>query len=218
MARSARIVLPGYPHHLILRGNNRRRLVSHPDDHHLLLELMAAARERTECQVHVLCMMTNHLHLVAVPPRQTALSEFVKGFAQRYAWLRNRAHDSTGKLFEERFISIPILSERQLAITTAYIELNPVRAGVVDSPAQYAWSTYGLHTNGPSALPPHLWTPSQWFASLGRDAAERAHEYAAWVDLCETRGEFPEPEDLIEWAERTGAGPLPRRPDSSLAI
>lgn len=218
MARKARIVLPSHPHHVILRGNNRRRLFSRPDDRRLFVHLTAASAERFDCKVNGFCAMTNHVHLVANPPVASALSQFVKCFAERYALLRNRAQGSSGKLFEERFVSIPILSERQLAVTLAYIELNPVRAGLVEHPSEYRWSTYALHTGRASALLPRLWTPSDWYRELGWDAAERAREYAAWVDWCATKGERPEREDIAKWAEKRVDGVVPRRPDNSPAI
>jgi putative transposase len=203
MARPPRIVASGAPNHVILRGNNRRRLFSGVPDIRLLLFLLGLALEDCDgnCALHALCVMTNHLHLIATPRDPPSLSNFVKRFSQRYAQARNRACGATGKLFEQRYVSIPIADERQLAVTTAYIELNPVRAGMVDTPGEYPWSTYALHAGERSAISPSLWTPSTWYESLSLDPVVRATEYVEWMRWCIERDERPGDIDLIGKAE-----------------
>src|SRR5581483_10875885 len=123
----SRVIIPGLPHHLILRGNNRRRLFSYPTEYSRFLWDMWRAQRRAPVAVHAIMLMKNHVHLIVTPPDADTLAGWVRGFAQRYAQLRNARRSGSGKLFEERFTRIPIRSERQLAVTMAYLDLNPVR-------------------------------------------------------------------------------------------
>jgi putative transposase len=119
------------------------------------------------------------------PPEPLALSQLIHRFSQRYAVYRNASRGGTGKVFEERFTSVPIRSDRQLAATLAYVELNPVRAGLGREPADYRWTTYRLHTgirgfrNGEPF--DGLWTPSSWYLRLGPTPPDRARAYADFV-------------------------------------
>jgi putative transposase len=206
--RQTRVVIPDLPHHLYARGNNRRRLFSYPKDYLRFLALLDEARKKTGCLIHALTLMTNHIHLVVTPPDHAKLPRFVHSFAQRYAQYRNRSRDASGKLWEERYDARPILTERQLAITMAYVELNPVRAGMVEHPGEYRWSTYALHANTPSpkrGISRSLWTPSDWYLALGATTEERARAYSTWVEACQARGEEPEAVDEIALAEALSA-------------
>lgn len=201
--RLAREVIPGFPHHVIHRGNNRRRLFSYPPDYLRFLWYLGHAVERGECEVNALVLMGNHVHLVIVPATTGALSVFVKSFAQKYAVYRNRKRRSSGKLFEERFYSVPIRSEAQLAITIGYIELNPVRAGLVKEPGDYPWSTYKLHCEGSrSKVLPEIWTPSMWYRELSAELETRRRIYKEWVEDCRRSGKKPDHVDEIEVLER----------------
>lgn len=183
MSRGPRIVHPGFPHHLVLRGNNRRRLFSYPRDYAQLIYLLGRALAADHCVLHALVIMINHIHLIVTPPTGPALATFVKRFAQRYAQDRNRRRAGSGRLFEQRFFSRPILTDEELAVVTAYVDLNPVRAGIVSHPSEYEWSTYGLHAKTATAIPSGIWTPSPWFLSLGRDPEMRASRYRDFVAL-----------------------------------
>jgi len=130
MPRTARTILPGIPHHVILRGNNRRKLFSYPRDYSHMLHLMGRQIDTNDLALNAFCLMSNHVHLLATPAEETVLARFVKGVAQRYAQIRNRRLQASGKLFEERYYSKAIQSEAHLALATAYIDLNPVRAGI----------------------------------------------------------------------------------------
>ncbi|UCF47459.1 MAG: transposase, partial [Myxococcales bacterium] len=145
MPRAARQVLEGVPHHIVLRGNNRRRLFSYPRDYLFFLALMSGQLTRSNMSAHALCLMPNHVHLLATPFREDALGTFVKRVAQRYAQVRNKRYQTTGKLFEQRYYSRPMKSESHLAIATAYVDLNPVRARLVDDGNEYEWSTHRIH-------------------------------------------------------------------------
>lgn len=175
MPRRPRVleVIPGVPHHVMLRGNNRRNIVSGIGDRLLLLRLMLTARCRDCCVVWAAALMTNHVHLVVVPQSAFHLSSWVQSFAQAFAQRRNAARGASGKLFEQRFEALPIETERRLAATIAYIDLNPIRAGL-----RPTWSTLALHAGGPvqPALR-ELWSPSPWWTSLGATDGARQDVY-----------------------------------------
>jgi putative transposase len=195
MARKPRhlVVIPNQPHHVILRGNNRRRLFSYPNDHRFFLTRLGEASRKREVSVHTTMLMTNHVHLIVTPSSVQDLSKFVAYFARAYAQERNRKRHSSGKLFEERFNAKPITSEEQMAITTSYIELNPVLAGLCRDARHYRWSTFHRHAGLPSLEPlmEKLWTPSSWFLSLGRDPSERCAAFIDWFEHYRERNEWP---------------------------
>jgi putative transposase len=191
--RQRRTVSPGFPHHVILRGNNRRRLFSYARDYKRFLELLAAATERHAVALHHFCLMQNHVHLLATPDHELALASWVKDFSQRYAYRRNRVRSGSGKLFEQRFRSFVIDSESYLIACGAYIERNPHRAGIVSSPEHYPWSSYRLlarHRLG-STFPASCLTPTAFYRSFGATAEARGVGFVRWfADLLRR----PEPE------------------------
>lgn len=154
--------------------------------------LMGRALAFRECSIQALVLMTNHVHLILTPFTEEALPRFIKRVAQRYSQTRNQRRLGSGRLFEERYFSDPLISTVELSIVTAYIELNPVRAGLVSSPEEYRWSTYALHAGGErSEVSPALWTPSSWYLSLDGDPERRAARYRAWIDECRAAGTRP---------------------------
>ena len=214
MARIARLVVPGVPHHITLRANNRRRLFSFSTDFLRFLALVRRAAVRFACPVHAYCLMTNHVHLIVTPPSVESLARFVKDFAQRYATYWNRKRDGSGKLFEQRFDSRLITSDEQLAACTAYDELHPVKAGLTRAPGDYRWSSYRFHASSTAPLGARgLLTPSVWYLSLGSCSEARAAAFREYL------------ENVRELRERPGvAPPRPRaskrrlrRPDGSRA-
>lgn len=178
MSRRANII-PNCPHHIIHRGNNRRRLFSYPRDYHKLIAQLHDAVEATDCKVHALCLMANHLHAIVTPPSVEAMREFVKGFAQRYARYRNDERDGSGKLFEGPYWREPIKSVFHLAVATMYIDRNPVAARIKDCPEDYRWSTFRQHAGigNPERWIAELCTPTEWWFGLGSSDEARAAEY-----------------------------------------
>jgi putative transposase len=181
--RKPRLIIPGAPHHFIVRGNNRRRLFSFNWEKDFFQTLLAEASAEFGCPIHALALMDNHSHLVATPPSKDAASGFVHSFAQRYAQHRNKVRGSTGKLFEREFVSYPILTEAYLAQKIAYVDFNAVHHGMCHNPADYPWTTYGLHVGRAevSRIRPALRTPSDWYLGLGE---QRCEIYRRWVADC----------------------------------
>jgi len=183
--------MEGLPHHVILRGNNRRRIFSQAPSYRRFLLYLADALKRSDCQLHALALMSNHIHMIVTPSRVEGLSSCVQRLAQRYAMFRNRTTESSGKLFDQRFHAVAITTEEQLAITCAYVDLNPVRAGLVLDPSRYPWSTAGLHCGMSDwcQITPSLWTPCAWYQALGRDEDVRRKQYRRWIEACRERAE-----------------------------
>jgi len=177
----------------MLRGNNRRRLFSYQPDYRRMLGFIEDALSLYPVLLHALVLMANHLHLIVTPAGAPALAGFVKSFAQRYAQYRNRRRGSTGKLFEQRYLSKTVPDERYLATLTAYVELNPVRAGLAEDPFAYPWSTYPLHAGlAGGMVPPRMWTPSDWYLSLGDTWQERGDRFSLWTRDLDERSLSPE--------------------------
>jgi REP element-mobilizing transposase RayT len=189
MARIARhhLVRPGHPHHVITRGNNRRRLFSYPRDFLRFLAYLQESLVDTRCALHQLTLMPNHLHLIATPPRKGSLSRLMKIPLQRYARWRNDWRDSSGRLYEERFWSEFISSDFELSGYIYYCDANAFKAGLVTAPAEHVWSTCGFHWGTPerSRIPREMWTPSPWYAELGVEAPLRYQ--AGMIDFLEDR-------------------------------
>lgn len=215
MPRAARRVLAGVPHHVVLRGNNRRRLFSYRRDYLYFISLLCRYLSRSGVLAHALCLMPNHAHLLLTPLEATSLGVLIKRSAQRYAQVRNNRFATTGKLFEQRYYSAPMRSEAHLAVATAYIDLNPVRAGLVADAADYPWSTLRLHAGLGCSVAGlrDLWSGSAWYLGLGPDARARALAYRRWVDECRERDAW----GAIRRDPPPPAGGAPTRPNRSRA-
>jgi putative transposase len=176
VARQARLVVPGYPHHVIQRGNNRQPIVL--DDHDrstFLRELGELAAERS-LAVHAYVLMDNHIHLLATPQAQGDLSWVMQALGRRYVHAFNRRHGRTGTLWEGRFRAAVVETDRYFLACQRYIELNPVRAGVADDPGAFRWSSaqHHLGTRVDTLVSDHsvFWT-------LGNTPFEREAAYRA---------------------------------------
>ena len=144
MARIARLVVPGYPHHITQRGVRSMAVFRSDDDRYLYLRYMAEETKRLGVEILSWCFMTNHIHLVAVPSDEKALARAIGEAHKRYTRMRNFAEGVRGYLFQGRFGSC-VLDERHLLAAVRYVEQNPVRAGMVKLPWDYQWSSARFH-------------------------------------------------------------------------
>jgi putative transposase len=143
MPRAGRIVLPNYPHHVIHRGHNRSLLFSKPTDFKVYLKNLVVLKEEFGCLLYAYCLMTNHVHLILDPGQHAdSLGLLMKRTAGRYTAYRNRTCGRTGTAWNGRFRSNPIQTDRYLLTCCRYVELNPVRAGIVPQPGDYPWSSF----------------------------------------------------------------------------
>ena len=142
MARMPRLSLPGYPHHVILRGNNRQLIFKDNNDRQTLLELLVGHCQNQQVDLHAFVLMDNHLHLLVTPQADMALSRMMQHLGRDYVRYFNTKHTRTGTLWEGRFRSSLIQTERYLLACMVYMDLNPVRAGMVAQALDHAWSSH----------------------------------------------------------------------------
>jgi putative transposase len=192
MPRTARIVIPGIPHHVTQRGNNRQDVFFVDEDRRVYLGLLRASAERWGLQVLGYCLMTNHVHTVAVPTAENSLAKAVGRTHFVYTQYVNRLHGRVGHLWHNRFHSCA-LDERHLDVAMRYIERNPVRARLCRVAWRYPWSSAAAHAG--AAGPPRLlalaawqerWPAAQWKEAL-RGAEEPKAVSALRLSTCRGR-------------------------------
>ena len=137
------MVLPNYPHHIIQRGHNRQIVFASAEDYLYYLENLKEWKKKTGCKVYAYCLMTNHVHLIVDPGNKIEnLALLMKRISGRQTRYVNKIEDRSGTLWEGRYKSSPIKQDEYLLACCRYVELNPVRAGIVDTPENYKWSSY----------------------------------------------------------------------------
>lgn len=174
MPRRARISLPNVPLHLIQRGNNHQACFFSDEDYRFYLDWLAEYAEKAGCRIHAYVLMTNHVHLLVSAERGLAPGEMMKALGQRYVQYVNRVYRRSGSLWEGRYRSCPTQAETHLLACQRYIELNPVRACMVEHPADYRWSSYRANAQGEESP---LIRPHDLYLSLGLDGLSRQAAY-----------------------------------------
>jgi putative transposase len=147
MARIARVVVPGIPHHVTQRGNRRQTTFFNQDDYQAYIALMAQWCAHHAVAVWAYCLMPNHTHLIMVPPSEDALRRAIGEAHRRYTRAVNFREGWRGHLWQGRFASFP-MDERYLLAAARYVEFNPVRAQLVERPQDYPWSSARAHLDG----------------------------------------------------------------------
>jgi putative transposase len=178
MARLPRLTVPGYPHHIIQRGNNRQAIFSTPADYEMLLALLHENAQKFGVAVHAYVLMTNHFHLLATPETADGLPLMMQAVGRRYVRYFNDAQGRSGTLWEGRYRSTVIQTDRYLLACMAYIDLNPVRAGLVREAKDYAWSSHGHYIG---QRDDKLVSPHALFWALGNTPFAREAAYADLV-------------------------------------
>lgn len=149
MPRSARIVLPGTPHHIVQRGHNRQTVFVGDDDFNYYRENLIFFKREFGCKIYAYCLMTKHIHHVIDPGRNSeALFVLMKCVAGRQMRYVNKLEKRTGSLWEGRFKSSIVSTAEYLPACCRYIELNPVRAGMAADPSEDRWSSYNCTAKG----------------------------------------------------------------------
>jgi len=144
MPRVARIVIPGIPHHITQRGNNRQDVFFVNDDRQCYLDILRAQSVKWGIDVLAYCLMTNHVHLVAIPQTEDSLAKAIGRTDFVYTQTINRLHGRTGHLWQNRFYSCA-LDETHLTIAVRYVERNPLRAKLARQAWAYPWSSAAAH-------------------------------------------------------------------------
>jgi putative transposase len=177
MARLPRLTLPGYPHHIVQRGNNRQAIFASSADYEHLLGLLEELAKKFKVAIHAYVLMSNHFHLLATPETADGVPQLMQALGRSYVRWFNMRQARTGTLWEGRYKSTLVQADRYLLACMVYIDLNPVRAGLVADAADYPWSSY-LHYAGRKA--DKLVTPHPLYWELGNTPFAREHAY---VDL-----------------------------------
>lgn len=178
MARLPRLILPGQPHHVILRGNNRQAIFFSDLDRQHLLATLGEVAAQYGVAIHAYVLMDNHLHLLLTPQSTEALSRLMQSLGRRYVGWFNARHHRSGTLWEGRFRAGLIEGERHLLACMRYIELNPVRAGLCIGAAQWPWSSAAHHLGLARSA---LVTEHEMYWSLGNTPFEREHAYREFI-------------------------------------
>lgn len=176
MPRRARLSVPGIPWHIIQRGNNRSVCFHAEEDYQLYLHYLDEFATKFGCAIHAHVLMTNHVHLLLTPHRADSAALLMKHLGQRYVQYVNHTYQRSGTLWEGRFRSCLTQTEDYVLACYRYIELNPVRAGMVVRPQDYRWSSY--HTNALGKASRFI-VPHEQYLRLGREGAERREAYRA---------------------------------------
>ena len=174
MPRRPRIILPNVPQHIIQRGNNRSVCFYADEDYVRYLDWLKEYADKTDCHIHAYVLMTNHVHLLASASTTEAIGAMMKVIGQRYVQYINRSYKRSGTLWEGRFKSCPTQAEAYLLACQRYIELNPVRANMVQHPAEYKWSSYQANAQGADT---DIIKPHTLYKALGADAQTRQAAY-----------------------------------------
>lgn len=179
MPRTGRVILPNYPHHVVQRGHNRQVVFPHSQDYRYYLDTLLEWKAGYDIKVYAWCLMTNHVHLVLEPPEAVEnLGRLMKRLAGRQTRYVNRRLARSGTLWEGRYKSSPIQTDAYFLACCRYVELNPVRAGMVADPDGYPWSSY---CSRPASSAPGLLDEHPTYRVLGRSPAERLHQYRLFV-------------------------------------
>lgn len=178
MARIARIIGVGYPHHIIQRGNNREKVFCDEQDRDIYLKLLAKYCLENRVTINAYCLMTNHIHILAVPNNEDSLSKMMQKVSLVYTQQFNKKYKRTGRLWECRYHSCLVDEENYLWIVCSYIENNPVRAGIKTKAELYKWSSVGVNIGRQKE---HSFVSSVW----GTDKEKEDYRYFLNKDISE---------------------------------
>src|SRR4030042_7164252 len=179
MPRMARIAPGGHVFHVLTRGNNRQDVFLDTEDYQTYREILKKYKEKFECKIYHYCLMTNHVHLVLETLAEGGgLAEVMKGINLSYAQQYKRRYNHIGHFWQDRFKSILISSDQYLLACGSYVELNPVRAGIVKAPRDYRWSSYRVYAYGKKDL---LVDEHLIYLELSKDESKRRKRYREFV-------------------------------------
>jgi putative transposase len=176
MPRRPRIHLPGLPLHIVQRGHNRDACFFAEEDFQAYRHWLGEALKESGAALHAYVLMTNHVHLLITPKQPEDVSRIVISLGRRYVQYINKTYRRTGTLWDSRYKSSLVQEDHYLLLCQRYIELNPVRADMLNDPAHYRWSSYRANGLGQGDS---LITPHTVYSSLGSDEAARLIAYRA---------------------------------------
>jgi len=190
MPRIARVIAAGYPHHITQRGNNRATVFFDDDDRQTYLNLLQKCTRKYDVVLWAYCLMSNHLHLLAIPDTENGLARGIGLTNMLYTQYLNRKLGQSGRVWQNRFFSCLVENHQYLWAVARYIERNPVKAGLTTCAQQYRWSSAAAHVMGHDDV---LLQGESWLAPDERDG------YAQFLGV-----EDEETDESIRHATRTG--------------
>ena len=214
MPRLPRIDLPGIPQHVVQRGNNRLPCFFREQDYERYLDDLREIALKRACRVHAYVLMTNHVHLLVTPDALGAISSMMQALGRRYVrWINDR-YGRTGTLWEGRHKAGLVDSDDHLLKCYRYIELNPVRAGMVEDPADYRWSSYRANALGSRDL---LVSPHPSYVALGASIDDRMASYRALVAEALTEEDLASIRQYLQRQQALGSPRFQDRIEAQLA-
>ena len=174
MPRKQRFYLPDVPAHVMQRGHNREPIFFEENDYLEYLKFLKRVAEQSACQIHAYVLMTNHVHILLTPSTEKSISLFFQSLGRLYVTYINKRYQRSGTLWEGRHKGNIIDSQNYFLTCMQYIELNPVRAGMVNHPADYPWSSYKANGEGQSNA---ILTSHIEYLSLANRQSERQKKY-----------------------------------------
>lgn len=174
MPRKPRFILPGVPVHIVQRGHSREPVFFEDSDYSAYLGWLKEGSERYHCDIHAYVLMSNHVHILATPSDNQGITRMMQYIGRRYVPYINHTYGISGSIWEGRYKASLVQEEGYLLTCMRYIELNPLRANMVRSPANYRWSSYRYNAQG---KPDDLVTPHPLYLSLGKRKASRMANY-----------------------------------------
>jgi len=190
MPRIARIIAPGYPHHITQRGNNRAQVFFDDEDRQTYLDLLAKYVKKYSLQIWAWCLMDNHVHLLAVPGNESSLARGIGLTNMVYTQYLNRKLGQSGRIWQNRFFSCIVENDEYLWAVVRYIERNPLKVGLVERAEDYRWSSAKAHLTGAADV---LLSQPDWLEAAARKS---------YADFIRTEDEAQN--DAIRKATRTG--------------
>jgi len=176
MPRKRRFFIPGEAVHIVQRGRSRDPVFFDTSDYRAYLHWLKEAADRYACAIHAFVLMTNHVHILATPDTQNGISEMMQHVGRSYVPYLNYTYGMSGSIWEGRYKASLVQEGHYLLSCMRYIEMNPVKAGMVQHPGEYPWSSYH-HNAGQKNI--SLLSPHRTYEGIGRSTEERRNEYRA---------------------------------------
>jgi len=198
-----RVVLPNYPLHIVQRGHNRQVVFAGEEDYQRYLTDLKELKETFDVRLYAYCLMTNHVHLLVEPGELvSSLGQMMKALAARATRYRNKLEGRSGTLWESRYKSSLVQSDTYLLACCRYIELNPVRARMVEHPTHYPWSSYRARIGDEAG---EWLDPAPSFLALAETDAERSSRYIDFVSGAIPDAELRLIREAVQCGQLTGS-------------
>ena len=201
MPRTARVVLPSYPHHVVQRGHNRQVVFAANGDYERYLATLSEFKERFGVKVYAWCLMTNHVHLLVEPSTATGLGMLMKRVSARQTRHRNHTEGRSGTLWEGRYKSSLVQTDAYLLACCRYIEVNPVRAGMVVAAQDYPWSSCRARLG---YAKPTILDLDPCYQGLAADESTRRERYREFLQGFVPEGEWALIRAAVQRGQLTG--------------